>query len=185
MMSISSINLSTIPMNVPALCIPRAFININEKRVRDTFNALNLGTIERIDIVERKNEKGEKCNSIFVHFKQWYTTEIAKEARERLLTGNEIKIIYDEPWFWKVSALRNIQSIKTKKYEQNRKRRPRSDAIVDEPIKHFPLAKGITRTISAEACGAYDYNRNGELVPYSNKNAAQNFIDTSSYLEPK
>jgi len=30
-------------------------------------------------------------------------------ARERLLNGKEIKIIYDQPWFWKVSAYRSEQ----------------------------------------------------------------------------
>jgi hypothetical protein len=29
-------------------------------------------------------------------------------ARERILSGKELKIVYDEPWFWKVSANRAV-----------------------------------------------------------------------------
>jgi hypothetical protein len=170
----------------PSLCIPRVVAGVGKEQVLKIIQNLHLGTIQRIDMIQKKTEKGEMFSRVFIHFSKWNDdSEEALQAKERILSGKDIKVIYDEPWFWKVSALRNIQSIKTEKYEQNRTRRPRSDAIVDEPRKHFPLAKGITRTISAEACGAYDYNRNGELVPYINKNASQNFIDTSSYLEPK
>ena len=40
-------------------------------------------------------------------FLDWFENENAKNARERLMNGKDIKIIYDEPWFWKISASRN------------------------------------------------------------------------------
>jgi hypothetical protein len=43
---------------------------------------------------------------VYIHFRRWSNTENANIARERLLNGKEIKIIYDEPWFWKISAYR-------------------------------------------------------------------------------
>ena len=54
----------------------------------------------------RPAKKGEKFNRVFVHFKRWNNSENSNTARERLLNGKEIKIIYDEPWFWKISAYR-------------------------------------------------------------------------------
>ena len=65
-----------------------------------------MGDIQRIDVIGKTNEKGDKFNRIFVHFKQWNTSENANIARERLINGKEIKILYDDPWFWKVSAYR-------------------------------------------------------------------------------
>ena len=41
------------------------------------------------------------------------------KARDRLLEGKEIKIVYDDPWFWKVSAYVN------KKPEKKEKKVPR------------------------------------------------------------
>lgn len=88
--------------NVISLCIPRVFVNIDEKCVRSVFEQL-LGKIYRVDIIERINEKGEKYKRIFVHFEYWYNTEEAQKAKARLEEGKELKIVYDEPWFWKVS----------------------------------------------------------------------------------
>ncbi len=90
----------------PSLCIPRVFLNVDEKQIRRIFNELDMGEIQRIDIVNKTTEKGEKFNRVFVHFKRWFETENANLARDRLLEGKEIKIIYDDPWFWKVSAYR-------------------------------------------------------------------------------
>jgi hypothetical protein len=100
------IDLRVLPSNIPSLCIPRVFPNIDEKRIRRIFNDLALGEIQTIDFVSKKTDKGEPFNRIFVHFRRWFSNQNADTARERLLDGKEIKIIYDDPWFWKVSAYR-------------------------------------------------------------------------------
>ncbi len=102
----SQIDFRTLPANVPVLCIPRVYPNINEGRIRRIFDDLNMGELERIDIVSKASEKGEKFNRVFVHFRRWNNSDNANTARERLLNGKDIKIIYDEPWFWKISAYR-------------------------------------------------------------------------------
>ena len=93
-------------MNIPSLCIPRVFSNINKNQIYKVINELELGEIDRIDIVNKNPEKGEKYNLVFIHIKKWFTNENALIAQERLTNGKEIKIIYDDPWFWKVSAYR-------------------------------------------------------------------------------
>jgi len=100
------IDVRTLPDNVPSLCIPRVFSNITEARIRKVINDLNMGDIERIDMVSKTTEKGEKFNRVFIHFRKWANDGNAAIARERLVNGKEIKIVYDEPWFWKVSAYR-------------------------------------------------------------------------------
>ncbi len=102
----SQIDFRTLPANVPVLCIPRVYPNISEGRIRKIFDDLDMGTLERIDIVSKTSEKGEKFNRVFVHFRRWNNSENSNIARERLLNGKEIKIVYDEPWFWKISAYR-------------------------------------------------------------------------------
>ena len=103
----NEVEVENVAMNLPSLCIPRVFKNITEARIRKTIGELNIGDIERIDVITKTSEKGDAFNRVFIHFKKWYTEGNAKIARERLLQGKEIKIIYDEPWFWKVSAYRN------------------------------------------------------------------------------
>jgi hypothetical protein len=81
-----------------------------------------MGEIQRIDVVSKTTEKGEKFNRVFVHFKRWFANQNADMARERLLNGKEIKIVYDDPWFWKVSAYREAN----KKSDQHPDREERS-----------------------------------------------------------
>jgi hypothetical protein len=85
-----------------SICIPRAFENISEARVRNVFDKLGIFTIDRVDVVLRKNEKGESYKRFFVHIKDWAHTDDAQKAKERLIAGKELKIVYDDPWFWKV-----------------------------------------------------------------------------------
>jgi len=102
----NAIDFRILPANVPSLCIPRVYPNINEIRIRKIFDELTLGEIERVDIVSKTTEKGDKFNRVFIHFKRWFSEGNAVVARERLINGKDIKIIYDDPWFWKVSAYR-------------------------------------------------------------------------------
>jgi hypothetical protein len=118
------IDFRTLPISIPSLCIPRVFSNIDEKRIRRIFDELNLGIIEQVDIVNKTTEKGEKFNRVFVHFKRWFSNANADTARERLLNGKEIKIIYDDPWFWKVSAYRPPQEQQREQVPRPQKKRP-------------------------------------------------------------
>ena len=125
----SHIDFRTLPNNVPSLCIPRVFSNWTESRIRRIFDDLGMGEIQRIDVVSKTTEKGEKFNRVFVHFKRWFANQNADMARERLLNGKEIKIVYDDPWFWKVSAYREV---KKDNHHLDREERPRASIRFDD-----------------------------------------------------
>jgi hypothetical protein len=108
----NAIDFKKVSANEPILCIPGVFSNIREERILRVFADLNLGEVEKIDIVTPKrpavpgeNEKENKFNRVFIHI-NWNQEDQTTAARERLLQGKDIKIIYDEPWFWRVSAYR-------------------------------------------------------------------------------
>ena len=134
----AKIDFRTLPINIPSLCIPRVFPNIDEKRIRRIFTDLCLGEIERIDIVCKSTEKGEKFNRVFVHFRRWFASANSDTARERLLNGKEIKIVYDDPWFWKVSAYRPASRDTPKKQTSISKASPhiQFDDSDDEKSQH-------------------------------------------------
>jgi hypothetical protein len=102
-----STELQSIPANHPSLCIPRVFNNINEAAIRLVFNKLDLGNIHHVDIVVKKSDKGETYKRVYIHFTTWFWNRDAIAARQTLLAGKEIKVVYDAPWFWKVSANRS------------------------------------------------------------------------------
>jgi hypothetical protein len=90
----------------PSMCIPRVFENIRERDIRKVFDNLNLGQIDRIDIINRTTDRCENYKRVFIHFKRWYNNDEASFARQRLIEGKDIKVVYDRPWFWKISASR-------------------------------------------------------------------------------
>jgi len=104
MSEVAIVDLRYLAETQPSLCIPRVFNNITETRIRQVFDDLGLGKIRRIDIKDRKNEKGDSFKRVYVHFDKWFWNEDAQSARRKLVSGKEIKIVYDNPWFWKVSA---------------------------------------------------------------------------------
>ena len=94
-------------VTTPSICIPRTLANVSWFQVKEIFEGLiGKGTVERVDIVRKKNHEDDNFCRIFVHFRYWPTTGDAVELRDRLVAGETIKIVYDSPWFWKCSASR-------------------------------------------------------------------------------
>lgn len=91
-------------ISYPSLCIPRLSSNITRAQIFKIFSSLNLGILERVDIVPVGNGGFQR---VFVHFKSWNNSslEVCK-IRERILSGKDIKVIYDGPFIWKVSLNR-------------------------------------------------------------------------------
>jgi hypothetical protein len=171
----TQIDFRTLPTNVPSLCIPRVFSNWTEGRIRRVFDDLSMGEIQRIDVVSKTTEKGEKFNRVFVHFKRWFSNENADMTRERVLNGKEIKIVYDDPWFWKVSAYREP------KKQTNGRERPRASIqFVDEdkPANNRPDNRPYNRPDNKP----YANNR-PDNKPY-NKPYAKNRPDNKPYNRP-
>lgn len=123
----SSTNTNII-INPDVLCIPGVFANIGEARIRRAFADLDIGEVTRVDIVIPKSTanasdapaQNKKFNRVFVHIK-WNSSKQASSAREKLLQGKEIKIVYDQPWFWKVSAYKKEQKQEKKAEPKHKK----------------------------------------------------------------
>jgi len=89
----------------PSICIPRTLANVTWKEVKDIFEKLiGPDTVERVDLVKGREHQGETSQfcRIFIHFRSWpiHRPEIAN-VRDRLLNGMTLKVVYDNPWFWK------------------------------------------------------------------------------------
>lgn len=92
------------PAHGVSLCIPRVFNNIGWRRIKQTFIDLRWGFVERVDVIPMGSFK-----RAFVHFApgRWNTQDAeARQALAALADGDEVKIVYDEPWFWKIGISR-------------------------------------------------------------------------------
>lgn len=100
-----------------SICIPRVFKNITEKRIRAIMYSLKFGFVERVDMVTKKNEKGEEFSRVFVHFSSWNEhSKSAMQVKAKLDADLQVKIVYDSPWYWMISKS------KTQRPEQRRTR---------------------------------------------------------------
>jgi hypothetical protein len=89
---------------VPSLCIPRTHANIRRERVFAVFRALGLGFIGRIDVVEKTDEQtGAPFIRVFIHFTKWFRNDQTRRFLDHLETQKSANIVYDEPWYWKVT----------------------------------------------------------------------------------
>lgn len=172
----AKINFNNIPKSAPTLCIPRVYIKINESQIRQIFEELDLGVIDRIDIVTKypinQDAGGEKYSKLFIHFKKWFHNENATKARERLLSGNEIKVIYNPPFFWKVSAYREPHS-----YQNT------TNYIHNSAINHLPN-KAPLNPISNESLSPNKMMRKDKIITTANESELELNTPTLQPISP-
>jgi len=100
----------TTTVQIPSLCLPRIYIHFDESYVEQVFVQLFGGTtenescIQRIDMCQRQDRKtGEYFNLVFVHFKpKMQETPELMEFIKKIEDGEEVRLMYSHPWFWKV-----------------------------------------------------------------------------------
>lgn len=99
----------------PSICIPRTLNNVSWRDIKDTFETLfGKGTVERVDLVRRRDDDSPFCR-IFVHMRYWpQDNEQVMDWRKQLMEGNELKVVYKHPWFWKCVASRLAKPEKKK-----------------------------------------------------------------------
>lgn len=140
-----TVSIDKLSPSTPSLCIPRVFPNITWQRVKDALEDVGLGEIDRVDMVHKKNEKGESFKRVFVHFKRWATTPEATAAREMVLGGDMFQVTYDDPWFWKIGmshAEKPERRTATKKTAPKKKTRPQlSIRATPKKTTHTAAAK--------------------------------------------
>jgi hypothetical protein len=167
---VSAIDFRTLPDCIPSMCIPRVYSNINQGRIRKIFDDLNIGVIEHIDIVSKTTDKGERFNRVFIHMERWFNNSNATVARERLLGGKDIKIIYDDPWFWKVSAYKPGGEGSSNNNSNNRKKATiQFDSSDDEKEKRQPKRADI-KPLTVPRPRPYNNNNNNNNNNINNNN---------------
>jgi hypothetical protein len=63
-----------------------------------------LGFIGRIDVVEKNDEQtGVPFIRVFIHFTKWFRNQQTRQFLDHLERQKSANIVYDEPWYWKVT----------------------------------------------------------------------------------
>ena len=81
-----------------SICIPRVFSNITWKQVKDVFD--DWGVVDRVDMVKKENESGEKFQRVFVHFTETKKSDDIADKFKELEEGGSLRVFYSSRWFW-------------------------------------------------------------------------------------
>lgn len=132
---ISSLNSSSIS-NI-SLFIPHVFPNFSKQYIADVFERHNIGMVDHIDLVAKKDRYGKSYNAAYVHFKYWYSGSITENFQARVKNPKkEARIVYDDPWYWII--LENT----TKKYEPQARKE-----CVEPPVQLLKIAPGLSEIV--------------------------------------
>jgi hypothetical protein len=100
----SNINLDFVQATQPSFFVHFAYANVTEEMISQTLEALNLGNIREISFKPATNKKNERGNSIVVHFDQWFRNPTSDKVRQKLISGESIKINYNPKAYLQVIA---------------------------------------------------------------------------------
>lgn len=84
-----------------SICIPWVFSNTSDQKIRKVFENLQCGVVESVHQLKKDDH-----NIAFVNFSEWFGDEKSLSMRESLENGEVLQVVYDEPWFWKISKCR-------------------------------------------------------------------------------
>lgn len=94
-------------MNIlPSLCIPKIPNGLDKYKIIEILNT-TVAIVDRIDIINKLNTRGEKYSIGFVHFKNPYNDNNSSQteiiACNKILNGESLKIMYDFPYYIKLN----------------------------------------------------------------------------------
>jgi hypothetical protein len=87
-------------METIMLCIPRMDSFYTNEFIRKVFENKNIGEIKKIIEIPNKSDLQYKRVILYITLKN--NSESAIKIKERFSNKKDVKIIYKEPWFWKV-----------------------------------------------------------------------------------
>ena len=88
--------------DLPSVCIPRVSQRITKDYIVSIFNKLDWGELEAIHIIP----KGDGNQIVIDYKKSRIINKKTASIRGKLLAGEIIKVVHNEPWFWKCGASR-------------------------------------------------------------------------------
>jgi hypothetical protein len=131
----------------PSLCIPRTHANIRKERLFAVFRSLSLGWIGRIDVVEKQDEKtGAPFVRVFIHFTKWFQNQKTRQFLDHLETQKSANIVYDEPWYWKVTKSFVPAPQQQQQQQPSRFPKPRIDLVGPPPPPPTVIAVSKPKT---------------------------------------
>ena len=100
----SVINLDFLHPTQPSFFVHFAYENVSQSMIVETLETLDLGIISNVSFKPTTNKKNERGNSIVVHFERWFRNPTSDQARQKLISGESMRINYTPKAYLQVVA---------------------------------------------------------------------------------
>lgn len=82
-----------------SIYIPYVKLSVTREQIAVSFCRNNVGIVKRVDLV-RKEEEHRTYFQAFVHFEMWYDNIVSNNIRNKLMCGEQARMVYDDPCYW-------------------------------------------------------------------------------------
>ncbi len=79
--------------------IPYVKLSVTREQIALAFYRNNVGIVKRVDLV-RKEEEDRAYFQAFVHFEFWFSNIAGKNIHDKLMRGEQARMVYDDPCYW-------------------------------------------------------------------------------------
>ncbi len=169
-----------------SICIPRVFNNINHRRIKNWFiqNLRSWGFVERVDVVPVFKDGRQVHKRAYVHYAVGKFNIKADDGSgnkiiDALVSGDTIQVIYDDPWYWKLSLSRAARPAEPPKPRQGpavkiELKRSSVSATGEEKTPEVDIANAptLTRLVHEELDYSVEEDRE-TVVSYERNGAAE------------
>lgn len=94
--------MSSSTVSIPSLCIIYAVDRCTTDQVAEVFNyIIDDNQVETVTCVPKTNSDGRPFKLFFINFARESTK--LTEVVERIKEEQSIRVLYDDPWYWKVA----------------------------------------------------------------------------------
>lgn len=137
---------------LPNIYIPMLFSNISHDRLCTIIKQLDIFTPAIINLEEKQDLKGNKCNCAFIQVEHWHDTPQAKQFRTKLLANEEVKIVFDDPWFFICKRKHEEEELETKTTRSTTSNQEAQQPQSQQDDQEFQIAeapryvRGVSRT---------------------------------------
>ena len=130
---------------LPNIYIPMLFSNISHVRLGKIIEHLDIFTPAIINLEEKQDLKGNTCNCAFIQVEYWHDTPQGRELRSKLLADEEVKIVFDDPWYFIFKRKHEEEEVKIKTAPQQQSPEDNSEFEIAEAPRNV---RGVSRTPS-------------------------------------
>jgi len=98
-----------------SIYIPYVHYTCTEDRIKHVFERDRLGNVNRVDFIKKNSNNGGYYVA-FVHFNYWYDNIAADNLKNKIDSGEEGRVVYDDPYYWII--YKNINPVNPRDTEQ-------------------------------------------------------------------